>query len=148
MKGCKIDIQSVKNYLLEKNEKKLAIKTKERDEILSMIRRLSKLWEKYGVERVYLYGSMVEFSFNKYSDIDIAVEPDLDFENLLKLYSEINRYSKREVDIRLLSELPFREKIRKEGILVYERKHSCIFSGMPTMLILIEKNLKLLLKKH
>lgn len=126
MKGCKIDIQSVKNYLLEKNERKLALKRKERDEILSMVRRLSKLWEKYGVERVYLYGSMVELSFNKYSDVDIAVEPDIDFEAILKLYSEINRYFKREVDIRLLSELPFREKIRKEGILIYERKH-CSF---------------------
>ncbi|WP_181405961.1 hypothetical protein [Thermodesulfovibrio sp. Kuro-1] len=45
MKGCKIDIQSVKNYLLEKNERKLALKRKEQYEILSMVRRLSKLWE-------------------------------------------------------------------------------------------------------
>jgi predicted nucleotidyltransferase len=126
MKSTKIDTQLVKNYLLEKHQKKIALKEKERDEILSTLRELSQLWEKYELERVYLYGSMVELSFNKHSDIDIAVEPDLDFENLLKLYTEINRYFKREVDIRLLSEIPFKEKIRKEGILIYERKH-CSF---------------------
>lgn len=126
MKSTKIDTQLVKNYLLEKHKKKLALKEKERDEILLTLRELSQLWEKYELERVYLYGSMVELSFNKLSDIDIAVEPNLDFETLLRLYYEINRYFKREVEIRLISEIPFSEKIKKEGIILYERTH-CYF---------------------
>lgn len=126
MKGSQIDIQTVKDYLSEKHEKIKTLKIKERDEIISTFMKLSNLWGKYGVERVYLYGSVAELSFHKYSDIDIALEPFIDFETLLKLYSEINRYFKKEVDIRLLSELPFSEKIRKEGIILYERKNSSL----------------------
>lgn len=120
MKRTKGYIDLAKNYLLEKHKKKIAIKEKERDEIISILSDLSQIWEKYEIERVYLYGSVAELSFNNYSDIDIAIEPNLDFEILLRLYCEINRYFKREVDIRLLSKLPFSEKIKREGIVLYE----------------------------
>lgn len=119
----KSDIEKIKAYLLKKHEQKLIEKKKERTEIISKLSSLTHLWQKYGLDRVCLYGSFTDLTFNQYSDIDIAIEPDIDFEALLKLYCEINRHFKREVDIRTLNELPFKEKVKNEGIIIYERKN-------------------------
>ena len=67
-----------------------------------------------------MYSSFTEMTFYDYSDV--AVEPKIPFEDLLHLYSEINNSLQREVDIRLLNELPFSQKIKKKGIVIYERK--------------------------
>lgn len=118
-----LDIKQVKAYLLKKHEQKLIEKEKERTEIIAKLTGLTQIWQKYEIDRVYLHGSSTDLTFNKYSDIDIAIEPDIDFEALLKLYCEINRHFEREVDIRLLNEIPFKDKIKNRGILIYERKN-------------------------
>lgn len=126
MLRSQIDIEKIKANLLKKHEQIIIEKQQEKAQVILKLGALTDLWQKYGIDRVYLYGSFVDLTFHKYSDIDIAIEPAIDFEDLLKLYSEINKQIKREVDIRNLSELSFAEKIKNEGILIYERKNSCL----------------------
>ena len=119
-----IDINNVKNFLLQKEQLEISLKQKEKREIVSALKALKKVWGKYDLEKVYLYGSFADMTFYKYSDVDVAVEPEIPFEDLLKLYSEVNRRTKREVDIRALKELHFADKVKKTGVLIYERKNS------------------------
>lgn len=119
-----IDISNVRNYLLRKEDEQRVRKQKERDSVILKLEELDFIFEKYGIERVYLYGAFADMTFHKYSDIDIAIEPEIPFEHLLQIYSEIDRYFNREIDLRLLREIPFSEKVRGKGVIVYERKNS------------------------
>jgi len=121
-----LNIGKIRAYLLKKEENIRALKQKEQKEIIVKLRNLSQIWVKYRIDTVHLYGSISDLSFNRNSDIDLAIEPDIGFESLLKLYSEINRYFKREVDIRVLNDLPFIDKVKSRGILIYGRKDSNI----------------------
>lgn len=117
-----VDTKRVKNYLLKKEKDTRVSKEKEKTKIVLQLRSVKSLWERYGIKKVYLYGSFADMTFYDCSDVDVAIEPEIPFEDLLHLYSEINNCLQREVDIRLLSELPFSQKIKKKGIVVYERK--------------------------
>lgn len=77
---------------MEKEKLRVAEKKNEADEVISKLKDLKEIWHKYNINRVYLHGSFADLTFNKYSDIDIAIEAHIDFETLLKLYCEINRY--------------------------------------------------------
>ena len=117
-------IADIKKFLICREEADRASKLKEREYVISGLGALSHLWQRYKIKRIYLYGGFADMSFCKHSDIDIAVDGDIDFESLLELFSELNRHFKREVDVRLLKELPFKEKVIKEGILIYERENT------------------------
>ena len=119
-----LNIDKIRTYLLKKEENTRVLKQKEQKEIIAKLRNLSQIWEKYCIDKVYLQGSISDLSFNRNSDIDLAIEPDIGFEALLKLYQEINKYFKREVDIRVLNDLPFIDKVKSRGILIYVRKDS------------------------
>ncbi len=119
-----INIEKVKLFLLEKEKKEKLKKIQERDKVVSLLRSLTHVWERYGIDKAYLYGSFGDITFHKHSDIDIAIEPAISYKDLLSLYSEISKYVTKEVDIRLLEELPFAGDIIKKGILIYERKNS------------------------
>lgn len=123
--GRKIEvvITKVKKYLKEREDVNKNIKQKDREEVIASLRGLDDIWKKYGVERAYLYGSFADMSFHKSSDIDVAIEPSIKFDELLKIYAEVNNRIKRKVDVRLVEDIPFAEKIRKEGVIVYERKN-------------------------
>ena len=121
-----LNIDKIRTYLLKKEENTRVLKQKEQKEIIAKLRNLSQIWEKYCIDKVYLHGSISDLSFNRNSDIDLAIEPDIGFEALLKLYQEINRYFKREVDIRVLNDLPIIDKVKSRGILIYVRKDSNI----------------------
>jgi len=121
-----LNIDKIRTYLLKKEENTRVLKQKEQKEIIAKLINLSQIWEKYCIDKVYLQGSISDLSFNRNSDIDLAIEPDIGFEALLKLYQEINRYFKREVDIRVLNDLPFIDKVKSRGILIYVRKDSNI----------------------
>lgn len=87
-----------------------------------LLKELVLLSEKYGVEKLILFGSRARGDFHKTSDIDLAVkggdfaefalETDENTNTLLK-YDFIN------LDGALQEEL--RESIEKEGILLYEK---------------------------
>ncbi len=119
-----INIKKAKNYLLIKEKLSASLKQKEINKILCDLKSFTILWKKFKIDKVYLYGSYADMTFNKYSDIDIAITPDISFEDQLKLYAEINNCIKQEVEVRLLSELPFSEKIIREGVIIYDRKTS------------------------
>lgn len=119
-----VNTKSVRDYLLKKEKDTRISKKREKTKIISQLKSVKSIWEKYGIKRVYLYGSFIDMTFYNYSDIDVAVEPEISFEDLLHLYSEINNCIQREVDIRLLNELPFSQKIKKNGIIIYERKNN------------------------
>ncbi len=119
-----VNTKNVRDYLLKKEKDTRISKKREKTKIISQLKSVKSIWEKYGIKRVYLYGSFIDMTFYNYSDIDVAVEPEISFEDLLHLYSEINNCIQREVDIRLLNELPFSQKIKKNGIIIYERKNN------------------------
>ena len=116
------NIRDIKNFLINKEQTKRALKLKEKEEVKSGLKSLTSIWQKYKIQKVYLYGGFSDLGFHEYSDIDIAIETDMGYEEFLRLFSELNRHFRREVDVRLLSELPFKEEVVKEGILIYERK--------------------------
>lgn len=118
-----IDIDKACRFLVEKEQKEKNLRKIERDLVLSGLRSLAHLFEKYGITKAYLYGSFSDSSFHRFSDIDLAVVPEIEFTDLLKLFSEINRSFGYDVDLRTLSSLPFYPKVVREGIVIYERKN-------------------------
>jgi predicted nucleotidyltransferase len=77
---------------------------------------LNELSGKYQWESVYIFGSIAKSGkFGKGSDVDIAVE-GLDGFSLYSLIGDISMMLKRNVDVILLEECPFAEKIKEQGI--------------------------------
>jgi predicted nucleotidyltransferase len=78
---------------------------------------------KYGVERVYLFGSYARGDANENSDIDLHIEKGSmkGMFALCGLYSEIEDALKVSVDILTTGSLEadFLERIRKEEVLLY-----------------------------
>ncbi|TCO60234.1 type III-B CRISPR module RAMP protein Cmr1 [Caldanaerobacter subterraneus] len=103
--------------LIEKFWEKLKAENKEY--VLSLPETLNdvldKIKSRVEPKKIYLYGSRARGDFGKKSDIDIAVETDKSIENidLIGLFDIVN-LNKVGSDLR--------EKILKEGILLYERK--------------------------
>ena len=116
-------IDNVRRYLLEKERQEQLLKQKERDAILRRLKELDFLWTKYNINKVYLYGSFADMTFQKHSDIDIAFEPEIAYDKLLHLCSEVNKHIEREIDLRQISELSFADKVRGEGVIIFERKN-------------------------
>jgi len=89
--------------------------------------RLVQLIREKGVEfrRIYLFGSTVDRRrrFNFSSDIDLVIE-GLNFHTYLKVYALLLRNSEFKVDLKLWEDLDerFKEKIKKRGMLVYEKR--------------------------
>lgn len=119
-----INIGQVKRFLIEKEEKILCQKANEQEKIICKLKDLNQLWEKYKIEKIYLYGSFTGLGFQADSDIDLAVEGKVGFKELLELIAETQKQFGREVDIRLLDELPYKAKVLRTGAVVYERKHA------------------------
>lgn len=117
-------LPKIKSYLSEKEKKERLLKEQERDAIIVKLIGLKSVWEKYKVKKIYLYGSFVDLTFCKYSDIDLAVESEIKYDVFLKFFSEVNREFGRQVDLRLINELPFAQQVREKGLLIYERKDS------------------------
>jgi predicted nucleotidyltransferase len=118
--AIQIDLMKVKAYLREKEELR---KQKSLDELKLTAKKLGDLgptWKKYNIKKVYLYGSLTVGSLHSESDIDIAVEGNINYQQLLELWGEVDRRFTREVDVRSLEELPFKETVRKKGMVVYD----------------------------
>lgn len=119
-----VEIDKVKKNLINWEQREQELKEKDFGVVLETLKNLEFVWDKYNIKKVYLYGSLADKSFQKSSDIDIAVEADLPFDEFLKFFAEINGKIDMEVDLKLLKELPFAENIIKDGLLLYERKNS------------------------
>lgn len=119
-----MELLKIKSYLSKKEKKERLLKEQERDAIIVKLVGLESVWKKYKIKKIYLYGSFVDLTFCKYSDIDLAVESEMEYDVFLKLFSEVNRGFEREVDLRIINELPFTRQVREKGLLIYERKNS------------------------
>lgn len=110
-------------YLLRREEEARRRREEERGRVIAQVRAaLAEVAPRFPVDRVWLYGSVAAGRWHEESDIDLAVEGDLSFEDQLKLWCELDRRVEREVDVRLLVELPFADKVRARGMVLYERK--------------------------
>ncbi|MBC7339545.1 MAG: nucleotidyltransferase domain-containing protein [Firmicutes bacterium] len=94
----------------------------QRETIARLRIALAEVAPRFSVDRVYLYGSVLTDRWCPDSDLDLAVEGALSFGDLLKLWAELDGRLDREVDVRELTRLPFAEKVRAEGVIVYERE--------------------------
>ncbi|UCH92225.1 MAG: nucleotidyltransferase domain-containing protein [Candidatus Aminicenantes bacterium] len=114
-----IDIEKVKAYLREKEKNRQQKHQEEFQQTAKKLKELGHIWKKYNINKVYLYGSLAQGKIHNQSDIDIAVEGNISYQQLLSLFTEVDRHFSREIDIRILEELPFREAIREKGVMVY-----------------------------
>lgn len=122
--AVEMNLKKVKRFLEEKKQKALQKKLDERSRLIKELKSLVDLWEKYKIRKVYLYGSLTNNLTHNESDIDIAVEGNLSYQDLLNLYGQVDRRItcvSRELDLRNLEELPFQENIRQNGVLIYEK---------------------------
>lgn len=85
-----------------------------------------------GVRRAYIFGSALRpGAMRAASDIDVAVEGELRAEEYFALWRELeNAASNWTVDlVELDREVRFAERVRAEGMLIYERPDSDAESG-------------------
>ncbi|MCX7761001.1 MAG: nucleotidyltransferase domain-containing protein [Hydrogenothermaceae bacterium] len=81
--------------------------------------------KKYNPERIILFGSRAKGTATKSSDIDIAVDLDLDYREERKLKEKLDEISGLySVDIVFLPKVKeeFKQQILKEGVTLYERE--------------------------
>ena len=89
------------------------------------IQKIIEELKNYSPKKILLFGSRTRGDFRQNSDIDIAVDLDLNFRDKRKLKEKIDfiagLYS---VDLIFLNEVDksFRDKILNEGKILYEKK--------------------------
>lgn len=92
----------------------------ERRRVAMLARVMAVLQEvapEYGVQRAYIFGSLAQPGrYGERSDVDIAVEwrGGVGF---FDLAAEVSRRIGQDIDIQPLDDIPFGDKIRREGIL-------------------------------
>jgi predicted nucleotidyltransferase len=120
-KPAAINIEKVKAYLREKEKVRRQKQQQEFDRTAKKLKDLAHIWSKYKIKRVYLYGSVTCGKIHRESDIDIALEGDISYQQLLTIFCEVDKHFSRQVDIRDLEELPFKEAVKEKGVVVYEK---------------------------
>ena len=118
-----IDIKKARKFLLDREENEKEQNRALYDELIEKLFDLDQVWDSYGIELVYLYGSLSDGSFHMNSDVDLAYHPEIKFESLAKLMLELRNNFKREVDLRCLDKLEFAENIRSNGKKIYVKKN-------------------------
>jgi uncharacterized protein len=116
-----IDIDKVKAFLDEKESYALQARFVEQKKLIRDLKELREIWRSFNIKRVYLYGSAAEGRTHYESDVDIAFEGDLNYQQVLNLFIAVDKHILREIDIRDLDELPFKEAVRQQGVIIYEQ---------------------------
>jgi predicted nucleotidyltransferase len=100
------------------------VKTKER-----LDQAVKQITEQYpAIEQIVVFGSLVDDSFNEASDIDIYMEglPSAHYFEARRLLEEITDL---DIDLYNQGDRPeFIERVKKRGVIVYERKTGTIDS--------------------
>jgi len=119
-----IDITDAYNFLKKREALRVKEKEKVHTQTLRMLKDLlSTLSDDYEYSRVWLYGSWNKGCENRFSDIDLALEGNMDFFKIVRLQAELEKEFQRDADIRNLDELPFKEMILKEGTVMYDSEN-------------------------
>ena len=117
------EVSRAHSFLWEREEKRRRERERRRQEIMQEVKKaVETVAPSFAVERVYLYGSLLNSRWRPDSDVDLAVEGVLSYGDLLTLWAELDARVDQDVDLRELARLPFKEKVKREGILLYERK--------------------------
>ncbi|NSW84345.1 MAG: nucleotidyltransferase domain-containing protein [Syntrophothermus sp.] len=117
------ELEQVRRYLAEREEEQRRARKKERRKVITEVRKVLKdVAPKYGITKAYLYGSFLTGNQRFYSDVDLAVEGKFSFSDLLRAQAELDRKLSHRPDLRELKCLPFQDRIRKEGLVVYVNK--------------------------
>jgi predicted nucleotidyltransferase len=120
-RAAAIDIGKVKAFLQKKEMQYRQSCENECKKTMQILKDLVDVWKQYNIKKVYLYGSIITGRLHDESDIDIAVEGNINYQDLLRLFCEIDRHFAREVDLRSLEELPFKDAVQKNGVVIYEQ---------------------------
>ena len=106
------------NYLDKRLKEKADKNEKDRQQILQEIQNwLDQFGSEYGVKQAYIFGSLTYPNrFHEESDIDIAVE-QADPVGFFSMISVLMTDFNRDVDVILLKQCHFADKIRKTGVL-------------------------------
>lgn len=118
------EVARARRFLLEREEKRQKARELARQRVLVQLKEmLEEVAPRFPVEKVYLYGSLLTGRWRPDSDLDLAVEGDLSYGDLLTFWAELDRRMEQDIDLREISKLPFAEKIRAMGLVIYERKN-------------------------
>lgn len=117
-----IPVEPIREYLTEREALQRRDLDARRGRIMRRLEESEFIWQKYGIDRVFLYGSLLESDFGPDSDIDLAIEPEIDYSEQLRLFIEVDLLFAEPVDLRPLGKLPFADKIIQTGIVIYERQ--------------------------
>ena len=82
------------------------------------------LGSRYGVKRVFLFGSILEEEkFNENSDLDMAVV-GMKKADFYKALADISQMTEFNIDLKPLEDCAesFRKRVKEEGELIYERR--------------------------
>ncbi|SNZ06223.1 Predicted nucleotidyltransferase [Persephonella hydrogeniphila] len=100
-------------------------KTFSQNKVEKYIKRIVDELKKYNPRKIILFGSRAKGTYKKSSDIDIAVDIDLDFREKRKIKERIDQISGLyTVDLIFLSEVTedFKKRVLEEGVVLYEKK--------------------------
>lgn len=92
----------------------------EADRKREMLADLGSIFQKYGLSRVYAFGSVTREFCRTDSDIDLYVE-FVDAEKYWELWRELEEYTQERIDLHCQRDDPvFVRKIKERGWLIYE----------------------------
>jgi predicted nucleotidyltransferase len=101
------------------------VKSLSESKVQKYIERIVNELKNYNPRKIILFGSRAKGTYKKGSDIDIAVDIDLDFREKRKLKEKIDTLSGLyTVDLIFLPEVgeDFKKRVLKEGVILYEKK--------------------------
>lgn len=115
--------EEIRQYALgwkERRDREGELLRQRRQAALAKAREAARIIrEKYGARRVLIFGSLAGEKFNRYSDIDMAVEGLADPKQYLKVYGEVEDIvAPFRVHLLLIEDLDrdFREKVYGKGV--------------------------------
>jgi len=101
------------------------VKSLSKSKVQKYIELIVNELKNYNPRKIILFGSRAKGTYKKGSDIDIAVDIDLDFREKRKLKEKIDTLSGLyTVDLIFLPEVgeDFKKRVLKEGVILYEKK--------------------------
>jgi len=105
---------------LQKRREQACRAAQEAERKRQLLSGLKPLFQKYGLSRVYLFGSATRAFCRTDSDIDIYVEP-VNAETYWELWRELEEFTHERIDLHCQRDDPvFVKKIKERGLLIYE----------------------------
>lgn len=115
----------IKKFLNDREEKgKILIKEKKEDILNKFNTIISKIVHKYtSIQKIFIYGSILNNNFNISSDLDVYVEK-ISAREFWEIYRILNNEMNIEIDLNTQNDDAFLiENIKKHGKIIYERKN-------------------------